>query len=49
MEKIKLNRDDIATLDLINPIATHSSRSFHIEIENIIKSSTDYDDYQRRL
>lgn len=49
MEEIKLNRDVIATLNLINPVADHGSRSFHIEIENIIKSSTDYDDYQRRL
>ncbi|MGN0402065.1 MAG: RHS repeat-associated core domain-containing protein, partial [Acetatifactor sp.] len=52
MDEIKLNRDIIATLDFINPAGHHGSigsTTAHNEIKAIIKSSLDYDDFERRL
>lgn len=52
MDETKLNRDIIATLDFINSAGHHGSigsTTAHNEIKAIIKSSLDYDDFQRRL
>lgn len=52
MDEIKINRDIIETLDFINPAGHHGrkgSTTVHNEIIEIIKSSSDYEDFKRQL
>lgn len=52
MDEIKFNRSVIDTLEFANPYGKHggiNSGTVHLEIEAIIKSSLDYNDFKTRL